>query len=77
MTFCAFFGSDQRLGSSAFAFSEARRSSAVSQSKRPPQESERLLDVVRQFLRFCAHGRPPPPATGRQIGMSKKSGGDV
>jgi hypothetical protein len=46
MTFWAFLASVQRLGSSALAFSEARRSSAVSQSKRPPQEGERLLDLI-------------------------------
>jgi hypothetical protein len=46
MIFWAFFASDQRLGSSALAFREARRSSAVSQSKRPPQEGDGLLDIV-------------------------------
>jgi hypothetical protein len=34
------------LGSSARAFSSARRPSATSQSKMPPQQRHRLLDLI-------------------------------
>ena len=46
MMSCAFCGSFQIEGSSDLAFSSARRRSALSQSKMPPQQSNGLLHVV-------------------------------
>jgi hypothetical protein len=43
------------LESSARRFSSASRFSALSTSKRPPQQPERLLDLFDDFLRFRAH----------------------
>ena len=56
ITCWAFSGSFQSAPDSACAFSESRRDSAVSQSKMPPQEDERLLDVIGNGLDFGAHG---------------------
>ena len=47
----------QRLGSSAAAFSSARRVLARSQSKMPPQQAECLPDRIDGALDFSAHGR--------------------
>ena len=55
ITFCARSGEFQRLGSSAAAFSSARRVLARSQSKMPPQQADRLLDLVDDRLDFGAH----------------------
>src|SRR6185437_3499877 len=44
-----------RLGSSNSLFSSARRRVAVSTSKMPPQQPQRLLDFVDQALDFGAH----------------------
>ena len=46
----------QRLGSSACLFSSARRLRALSKSKMPPQQPDRLLDVFDDALGFGAHG---------------------
>jgi len=46
----------QNAGSSAALFSSASRRVAVSTSKMPPQQSERLLDVIDEGLNFRAHG---------------------
>jgi hypothetical protein len=43
------------LGSSASLFSSARRRVAISTSKIPPQQRERLLDLVDKVLGFRAH----------------------
>jgi hypothetical protein len=45
----------QKLGSSAAAFSSARRALAASKSKMPPQQPDRLLDVLDQLFRLGAH----------------------
>jgi hypothetical protein len=45
----------QRLGSSAWAFSSARRALALSKSKMPPQQSDRPLDVFDELFGFGAH----------------------
>jgi len=55
MTFWAASASFQRLGSSEAAFSSARRLSTVSQSKMPPQQSDRLLGGIREVLDLGAH----------------------
>ena len=55
MSFCAASGSFQKVGSSDFAFSSARRRVAVSTSKMPPQQPDRLLDVFDELQRFGAH----------------------
>src|SRR6185312_6356863 len=55
ISFDAFCGSSQSLGSSARRFSSASRFSALSTSKRPPQQPERLLDFLDDFLGFGAH----------------------
>jgi hypothetical protein len=51
----AFCGSFQSAGSSARLFNSARRSRARSTSKMPPQQDERLLDLIEEFCGFCAH----------------------
>jgi hypothetical protein len=56
MVFCAASASFQRLGSSAAAFSSARRFWAESQSKMPPQQPDRLLGIVYEVRDFSAHG---------------------
>jgi hypothetical protein len=55
MTLCASAGLFQRLGSSALAFSSARRRWALSQSKMPPQQGKRLLDLADGSFDFRAH----------------------
>ena len=52
---CARCGSFQKSGASALAFSSSRRRTALSQSKMPPQQGERLLDLVDGSFGFCAH----------------------
>ena len=51
-------GSFHSAGSSAALFSSARRARAVSTSKMPPQQPDRLLDLIDDVLDFCAHGSP-------------------
>ena len=46
----------QSLGSSACAFSSARRALALSKSKMPPQQPDRPLDIFDQLFGFGAHG---------------------
>src|SRR4051812_32748878 len=53
---CAFWLSFQRLGSLASAFSSSRRRVALSQSKMPPQQLERLLDLGGDPVDFVTHG---------------------
>jgi hypothetical protein len=55
MMACAASVSFQRSGSSARAFSSARRVWAASQSKMPPQQSDRLLGGVHEGFDFGAH----------------------
>jgi hypothetical protein len=55
MTFCAASASFQRLGSSALAFSSARRRVEVSTSKMPPQQADGLLDRFDERFGFGAH----------------------
>jgi len=55
MIFCAASASFQRLGSSTFAFSSARRRVEASTSKMPPQQSHGLLDLFDQRFGFRAH----------------------
>jgi hypothetical protein len=55
MVFWAASGSFQRLGSSAWAFSSARRRWALSQSKMPPQQPDRLLGGFEEVLDLGAH----------------------
>src|SRR4051794_41778110 len=56
ISFCAFCGSFQRLGSSASWFSSASRAVDCSTSKMPPQQPDRLLDLFDEFFDFGAHG---------------------
>jgi hypothetical protein len=56
MIFCAASASFQRPGSSDWAFSSARRRWALSQSKMPPQQPDRLLGLVYEVLDLGAHG---------------------
>ena len=46
----------QSVGSSARAFSSARRAVATSQSKMPPQQRDRLLDLLVEGVGFGGHG---------------------
>jgi hypothetical protein len=55
MTFWAASASFQRSGSSALAFSSARRFWAASQSKMPPQQPDRLLGGVHERFDLGAH----------------------
>src|SRR5665647_2272235 len=55
MVRCALAWSFQKAGSSANLFSSARRRVAVSTSKMPPQQPDRLLDVFNQVVSFRAH----------------------
>jgi len=48
------------LESSASLFSSARRARALSTSKMPPQQPDRLLDLFDQSFRFRAHYRFDP-----------------
>jgi hypothetical protein len=52
----------QRLGSSACVFSSASRAFALSKSKVPPQQPDRLLDVGNDVLCFGAHSMRPVQA---------------
>src|SRR6185295_19163955 len=54
--FWASWGTFQMAGSSALAFSSARRRVDLSQSKMPPQQGERLLDLFDGALDFGTHG---------------------
>jgi hypothetical protein len=60
IAFDAFCGSSQSFGSSASAFSSARRFSDFSTSKRPPQQFDRLLDFFDELLGFGAHESESP-----------------
>jgi hypothetical protein len=55
MVRCALVWSLQNAGSSAALFSSARRRVAVSTSKMPPQQLQRLLDFFDKVLSFRAH----------------------
>jgi hypothetical protein len=55
MIFCAASPSFQSFGSSALAFSSARRRWALSQSKMPPQQPDRLPGLVQEMFDFRAH----------------------
>jgi hypothetical protein len=55
ITFWAASASFHRSGSSARAFSSARRRVAVSKSKMPPQQSHGLLDLFDERFGFGAH----------------------
>src|SRR5438477_1996123 len=67
ISFWAFWGSFQRLGSSASLFSSASRAVDCSTSKMPPQQPDRLLDLFNEAFDFGAHGvsdlRCLPPTT--------------
>src|SRR5215813_15167801 len=56
ITFCARGASFHRFGSSAWRLSSSRRLRALSKSKMPPQQPDRLLDLVDDHLSFRAHG---------------------
>jgi hypothetical protein len=56
---CAADASDQKSAASDLAFSSSRRRSAASQSKMPPQQCERLLDIVDGPFGFGAHESAP------------------
>jgi hypothetical protein len=56
INFWARSGSFQSAGSSLSAVSSSSRRSEVSQSKRPPQQPQRLLDLLGHILQFGAHG---------------------
>src|ERR1700687_2835973 len=58
--FCAFCGLFQMEGSSDLAFSSSSRRVALSQSKMPPQQGDRLLDLFDVALHFGAHDESPP-----------------
>jgi hypothetical protein len=68
MTFCADAGLFQSFGSSALAFRSARRFGAVSQSKMPPQQAQRFLDLVGDVLGLGAHGASS--GNGKSIGAN-------
>jgi hypothetical protein len=55
MRLCAFCGLFQSAGSSALAFSSASRFWAASMSKMPPQQCQRLLDLIDNIGGFRAH----------------------
>ena len=61
ISFCAAAASFHSVGSSARLFSSARRASATSQSKMPPQQRDRLLDLVVQGVGFGGHRSPHDP----------------
>jgi hypothetical protein len=56
MTAWARSESFQSSGFSAAAFSSARRSTALSQSKMPPQQGQTLLDLFRDMRDLGSHG---------------------
>jgi len=60
ISFWAAVGLSQKPGSSACAFSSSRRFWALSQSKTPPQQLNRLLDIIGMGLQFGAHGNFRP-----------------
>src|SRR3546814_15748406 len=73
-------GSFHSAGFSASAFSSSRRRAAASTSKMPPQQDQRLTDLVGPRLNFGAHGgflatvRLSLPAGGRkETGIERKS----
>src|SRR5689334_18061503 len=55
ITRCARLVSFQRFGSSAWVFNSSRRLRALSTSKMPPQQPNRLLDFIDNGLDFGAH----------------------
>src|SRR5690554_3238906 len=55
----AFSGSFQNSRDSVCAVSASRRSSAVSQSKMPPQQGQNLLDFGDGLFNFRTHGAIP------------------
>jgi len=55
ISFWAFWGSFQRLGSSASLFSSASLAVDFSTSKMPPQQPDRLLDLFNEAFDFGAH----------------------
>jgi hypothetical protein len=55
ISFCAAAASFHSAGSSARLFSSARRASATSQSKMPPQQRDGLLDLFVQGVGFGGH----------------------
>jgi hypothetical protein len=55
ISFWAFWGSFQSVGSSASLFSSARRAVEASTSKMPPQQPDRLLDLFYKAFDFSAH----------------------
>jgi hypothetical protein len=55
MSFCALALSFQKSGRSESAFSSSRRWTATSQSKTPPQQVERRLDLFGVLGDFGAH----------------------
>ena len=71
---CAASGSSQSFGSSALAFSSSRRRVAASQSKMPPQQRERLLDVVGDRLCLGAHAAPQVRRTSVPLGSGPLPG---
>jgi hypothetical protein len=64
-------GSFQRLGSSACEFSSASRARALSTSKMPPQQSERLLDLLDDGRDFRAHDKAPAGDVTKQAARRK------
>jgi hypothetical protein len=56
MSFRAACGSFQKEGSSALAFSSSRRAFALSQSKTPPQQFQRLLCLGDKGGDIRSHG---------------------
>jgi hypothetical protein len=56
MTFWARWGSSQNVMSSVSLFSSASLPRALSTSKMPPQQPDRLLDLVDDRLGFRTHG---------------------
>ena len=65
ISFCAAAASFHSAGSSARLFSSARRASATSQSKMPPQQRDGLLDLFVQGVGFGGHGADHAHAKGR------------
>src|SRR5712671_5102006 len=59
MRFCAVCASFQNCGDSDLAFSSSSRRTDLSQSKMPPQQGERLLDLFDGPLGLAAHCQHP------------------
>ena len=74
ITACAAWGSSHSAGSSARAFSAASRSSAVSQSKTPPQQRQRLLDLVGQRRDLGTHRSLVRTSRGLREGPRRGAG---